>query len=294
MTGKVTESETPRSKKQLADEAVAAAIAGDWERATALNRELIAVYGPDEEACNRLGKALTELGDVAGAREAYAETLKLNPVNPIALKNQAKLAAIGDTPLPTSRLAADPNLFVEEIGKSMLVTFKPGEDLTTRVSPGDVAELVTDAGGLHVAVVTARGVNVGSVDLKLARRLLQLMEAGNRYQAGITSVSPGQVKVILKEVYRHPSLADTPSFPTPGTRRDSDFRPYARASLLEDLGDEYGYDEDEDESELLEDDESEGMHFEDEETAAVFEDDDAEPALGDEELDEGESRDEED
>jgi len=40
------------------------------------------------------------------------------------------------------------------------------------------------------------------------------MAGGNRYEAVVTSVGQGEVVVLIREVYRHPSLAGTPSFPT--------------------------------------------------------------------------------
>ena len=47
---------------------------------------------PNEvDAYNRLGKALTELGRYAEARDAYAHAVKLDPLNGIAAKNLQRL-----------------------------------------------------------------------------------------------------------------------------------------------------------------------------------------------------------
>ena len=50
-----------RTKRQLADQAIAQAAAAQWADAAATNRKLLEL-GPDAEAENRLAKALWELG----------------------------------------------------------------------------------------------------------------------------------------------------------------------------------------------------------------------------------------
>jgi len=76
------------------DEAVQLAIAGRWEEAVELNRFLIETFDPDEATQNRLGKALTELGRYAEAKQAYDASLAVNPHNPVARKNVQKLEAL--------------------------------------------------------------------------------------------------------------------------------------------------------------------------------------------------------
>src|SRR2546430_16688145 len=78
-------------------------------------------FGPDEETLNRLGKAYTELGQLNDATEAYKGTLKMNPVNPIAVKNLSKLHAMrGGQPGPTSKAKGAVDRFSVEIGKTSL------------------------------------------------------------------------------------------------------------------------------------------------------------------------------
>src|SRR4029077_15026009 len=83
---------TPRS--QYADEAVQLAIAGKWDEAVKLNRFIIESFGADEEAQNRLGKALSEMGKLKEAKASYEAALKLNPMNSIAKKNAARINAL--------------------------------------------------------------------------------------------------------------------------------------------------------------------------------------------------------
>ena len=55
-----------RKKRDKAKEAIALALASRWQDAAVLNRELIDEFPRDVEAHNRLGKALSELGQYRG------------------------------------------------------------------------------------------------------------------------------------------------------------------------------------------------------------------------------------
>jgi len=63
-----------RQKRQLVEQAIAAAASGDWPTAADINRRILE-FGPESEAENRLGKALWEMGDLATAREHYQNAL---------------------------------------------------------------------------------------------------------------------------------------------------------------------------------------------------------------------------
>ena len=82
---------TGKSRKQRTEAAIAAALAGDWRRAAAENRALLDQTPRDVEAANRLGKALTQLGQKKQAIEAYRAALALDPSNAIARKNLPRL-----------------------------------------------------------------------------------------------------------------------------------------------------------------------------------------------------------
>ena len=79
-----------RTKRQLADQAIAQASAAQWADAAATNRKLLEL-GPEAEAENRLAKALWELGELAAAREHYQTALALDPTNRIAERNIDRL-----------------------------------------------------------------------------------------------------------------------------------------------------------------------------------------------------------
>ena len=86
--------EKARLRQRLSKEAIDLALQGRWEEAEGINRDIIEKFPADAEAYNRLGRALTELGDFNGAKEAYFKALELAPESTIAKKNIARLQAV--------------------------------------------------------------------------------------------------------------------------------------------------------------------------------------------------------
>ncbi len=277
----------PRS--QYSEDAVQLAIQGKWDDAVKLNKFIIDSFGADEESQNRLGKSLSELGKLKEAKAAYEAALKINPMNSIAKKNAARINALlhQKEGLKVGGTRVDLNLFVEEMGKTVItiVESPASADISSKVAAGDVAELKVDGDG--IVVETSRGVKLGSLEAKLARRLIKFMRGGNRYQAGITSVDGNMVKLIVRETHQDPRFAGKPSFPM-RRKREVEFRPYAKESLL--ARDVETFTEDEEEGETIaetpaSDDLEEGMHAVEDEGETVDFSDDAD-ANGDEDEDE--------
>jgi len=247
-----------------------------------VNRYIIDNFGADEGAQNRLGKALTELGKLEEAKIAYDTSLAINPMNPVARKNAVKLESLinAKEALRGGQVKVDLNLFVEEMGKTTTTTLRAAaEGVCSKVAAGDVAELRVDGDGIEID--TARGVRVGSLEPKLARRLIKFIQGGNRYQAGITSCEGSTVKVIVREAYQDPKFAGKPSFPIV-RKREVEFRPYTRERLVSpDVEVFSSTDEEMDEEPAarggvgLDMDDEEGMH-------EVAEDEDSDIDFGDE------------
>ncbi|HEV2413387.1 MAG TPA: tetratricopeptide repeat protein [Candidatus Dormibacteraeota bacterium] len=230
---KADTSEHLKPRSQYAEDAVQLAIAGKWDDAVKLNRFIIDNFGADEEAQNRLGKALSEMGKLKEAKASYEAALKINPMNSIAKRNAARINALlhQKEGLKVGGTKVDLNLFVEEMGKTVITTVdsNPNADICSKVAAGDVAELRIEGDG--IAAETSRGVRLGLLEAKLARRLIKFMRGGNRYQAGVTSCEGDTVKLIVRETYQDPHFAGKPSFPM-RRKREVEFRPYTKESLL--------------------------------------------------------------
>src|SRR5215831_16842122 len=176
--------EPSKPKSAYVDEAVGLAVDARWDEAVELNEFIIRSFGADEGTQNRLGKALTELGRLEDAKSAYDAALAINPMNPVARKNTAKLESLINAKdiLKGGPVKVDLKLFVEEMGKTTTTTLRAAaDDVCSKLAPGDVAELRVDGDGIEVD--TVRGVRVGSLEPKLARRLIKFVQGGNRYQA---------------------------------------------------------------------------------------------------------------
>jgi tetratricopeptide repeat protein len=260
---KTESTEHLKTRSQYAEDAVQLAIAGNWDDAVKLNKFIIDNLGPDEESQNRLGKALSELGKLKEAKASYEAALKLNPLNSIAKRNAARINALlhQKEGLKVGGTRVDLNLFVEEMGKTIITTLDPASnDICSKAAAGDVAELKIEGDG--IVAETSRGVRLGTLEPKLARRITKFMRGGNRYQAGVTSCEGSSVKLIVRETYQDPHFAGKPSFPM-RRKREVEFRPYTKESLL--AREVEAFAEDEEESSLVEgtpatDEVEEGMH----------------------------------
>ena len=229
----MSEVERVKPRAVFVEEAIQLALDSRWQEALTVNRQLVERHGPDEDTYNRLGKALSELGEHQEALDAYQHALEINPLNIIAQKNRRRLEMVlsaGERIGGTSG-AIDVDLFTEEPGKSALTVLTPtGRDVSVAVNPGDAVEL--DRKATTLTAHTTRGVSLGQVDTKIARRLAPLMSTGNRYSAAVARVDGERIEIMIREAYQAPENARKTSFPIArGTRRE-EFRPYAKESLL--------------------------------------------------------------
>src|SRR5260370_218913 len=208
-------------------------------------------------------------------------------MNSIEKKNAARLNTLPHQKegLKVGGTRVDLNLFVEEMGKTIITALEGASpDICSKVAAGDVAELKVDDDG--IVAETSRGVRLGTLEAKLARRLIKFMRGGNRYQGGVTACDGSTVKLIVRETYQDPKFAGKPSFPM-RRKREVEFRPYTKESLLSREVEVFAG-EDDDEEPLVEaavsDDLEEGMHaVEDEaEPVAFGEDADADTEAGEE------------
>jgi tetratricopeptide (TPR) repeat protein len=235
------EEEKAQLRQQLSKEAIALALQGQWEEAEAVNKDIIKRFPTDVEAYNRLGRALTELGDFDRAKKAYFKALKLAPENTIAKKNLARLTSLSESMATLSsnpqeastrraqvrRVALD--LFITEVGKAGVVNLHnvaTGKVLA-KMGFGDQVHL--EARGQHLTVETEDGEYLGEVEPRQGLRLIELMRGGNRYDAAILNVEEDKVQVLIKEMYQHPSQAGRPSFPVKATEH---LRTRIRESLI--------------------------------------------------------------
>ena len=265
--------EKTKLKKYWAEQAVTLALHGRWSEAVSANHNILALFPSDAEAYNRLGKAYTELGKYADARDSYGHALQIDPGNGIAEKNLQRLAHLNvAAPVEPAQPPAGgefliPHLFIEEMGKTRTTTLINPAALVVlaKQSAGDPVRLRTE--NRTVVVENVRGERLGEVEPKLGQRLIGFINAGNRYAAAISGLDTAAVRIIIRETFQHPSQAGRVSFPAKG---GDTFRSYIKDSVLK-----YDLDDEDDESPDDQDfaAEGEGAGEEAAEETETFEDD---------------------
>lgn len=199
----------------LAQQAVAAALAGHWQEATRLNKQILSQGNQDLDALNRLARAYIELGRTKNALTAYKKALRLDPYNTIAQKAVERLSQIrGKAKLNnTPAVAAPATSFLEEPGKTKTVSLihLGAPNTLNRLNIGDLVHLVPHAH--RVSVENHDSQYIGRLPDDISRRIIRLSRAGNQYEAYIRSVAPDSVRIFIREVARGQTVSDIQSFP---------------------------------------------------------------------------------
>jgi tetratricopeptide (TPR) repeat protein len=218
----------------MADQAVKLAMQNQWQEAVDINRQIIDLAPEEADAWNRLGKALSELGRYAEARDAYDEALKRDPNNAIAQKQIKRLSLlIEESPAAEeTQTKLDPRLLIEETGKTGLFELQnPAPPaVLARMTAGDQVHLKVDGGALRVE--NGRGEALGQLPARAALRLIELMNGGNRYVAGVMSVADRSIRVLVRETYQSPDLHGRVSFPSKGGPLPPELRAYTKDRAL--------------------------------------------------------------
>lgn len=197
----------------LAQKAVNLALTGNWEEAVKVNLQIIKDTPDDVDALNRLGRAYAEVGEMTKAKTTAEKVLKIDSVNPIAVKSLEKWKSLKKTDkLSSSAISSD--AFLEEPGKTKIVTLlhTGDSDCLAKLSPGDIVKLLTHPH--RVSVITSDGKYVGRLPDDLAARLRRLIKLGNDYQVLVKTVDSKEARVFIREVVKSPEAHDFISFPT--------------------------------------------------------------------------------
>jgi tetratricopeptide (TPR) repeat protein len=258
--------------RAFADQAVQAALEAAWTRAVDLNTRTLEANPEDLEARNRLGRALLETGKLEEAKAAYAEVLKAEPNNPIALRNVARLGTLIEhkTKINMTKSKTQPRLFIEDMGKTgILRLINPAPPhVVAKYSPGAEAEL-RERDGL-IAVHARDGELLGFLEPKVGRRLLELINSGNQYVVAVVSNDQINPRIAIRETLQSPENAQRISFPGHHRPAETKERAYIKGNFFR-FGSE-------------DEDGEEGEGAEEIEPTASASDDDSEPAIVEEPL----------
>ena len=242
-----------RSRKQRTEAAIGYALERRWDLAATENRSLLAEFPDDIESANRLGKALTELGELEDAAQSYRRSLAIDASNVIARRNVTRIEemqaeasktkrpaatskrarATASPRAPTAPAAIRPHSLIEESGKSAEFTLVDTDARALKqVKAGDPAEIVPSTRG--AAVRSTAGAILGHIEPAAGLRLRRLMEGGNTYAVVIRKVA-GDAVIYVREIARAPGQQDQPSFlpsASAARRRAAAPRAYTKTSIV--------------------------------------------------------------
>jgi len=225
------EEDKARLRRKASQEAISLAMQSRWQEAVTVNQGIIELFPTDIDAYNRLGRAFMELGEFAKAKEAYSRGLELDPNNAIAQKNLQRLSLLpaSKVKVKKERREVAPDLFIGEMGKAGVVNLQnpaPGEVLA-RMAAGNQVYLKVK--WQRLIIENEQGEYLGLVEPPHGFRLARLIEGGNKYAAAIVNIGNSTLRVIIREVFQHPSQIGRPSFPVKAVEG---FQPHVKDTLL--------------------------------------------------------------
>ena len=237
------EEDKARLRRKASQEAISLAMQSRWQEAVTVNQGIIELFPTDIDAYNRLGRAFMELGEFAKAKEAYSRGLELDPNNAIAQKNLQRLSLLpaSKVKVKEERREVAPDLFIGEMGKAGVVNLQnpaPAKVLA-RMAAGNQVYLKVKR--QQLIIENEQGEYLGLVEPPHGFRLARLIEGGNKYAAAIVNIGNSALRVIIRQVFQHPSQIGRPSFPVKAVEG---FQPHVKDTLLRhEAGEEEAFEE---------------------------------------------------
>jgi tetratricopeptide (TPR) repeat protein len=225
------EEDKARLRRKASQEAIALAMQSRWQEAITVNQSIIELFPTDIDAYNRLGRAYTELGEFAKAKDAYSRTIKLDPYNSIAKRNLQRLSLLRATKVTVKeeRREASPDLFIGEMGKAGVINLKDPapKEVLAKMAAGN--QVYLKVRGRQLVVENEQGEYLGLVEPPHGLRLARLVEGGNKYASAIVNINANSLRVIIRETFQHPSQVGRLSFPVKAVEG---FQPHVKDTLL--------------------------------------------------------------
>lgn len=196
----------------LKNQAIQTALEGDWQTAIALNKILISQDPQDIDALNRLAFAYSITGKIKEAKSSYLKVLKIDPLNPIAIRNLKKIKDRVSAFNGSGKMATFiNNKFLEEPGKTKVV------ELINIAQPKIIENLRTGQ-SLELNIkrlkifVQDEKQYIGVLPDDIARRLIRFIKGGCTYDAYVKSANQHKVTVFVKELKKVGKYKDLASF----------------------------------------------------------------------------------
>lgn len=214
-------------------DAIEAALHADWQKAIIINKVLLKENPHNIDALNRLGFAYLSTGEIKKAKTSFDKVLKIDPFNPIALKNIKKIKN-KNVSSNNGVMSISPKIFLEEPGITktvQLVNLAPKAVITSLHCGQRITYLIKKN---KIEIRTLENVYIGILPDDLSFKLKRLSRLGNKYEMFIKSVEDASVSVLIREIKRGKRVKDA----TFVNKALPDYHSSIRSELLEGVLDE--------------------------------------------------------
>lgn len=195
--------------------AIQTALAGDWQSATSINKDLLNDNPNDIETLNRLAFAFTVLGKIKDAKATYKKVFEIDPLNPIAARNLKRLTeakhGLNENSHNTFSVHVH-NTFLEESGKTKIIELVniAQSQIISNLRIGQ--PLTISVKRLKIFVQNEEKQYIGVLPDDIGKRLIRFIKGGNQYETLVRSKDSHHVVVFLKEIKKATRFKNQPSF----------------------------------------------------------------------------------
>jgi len=197
----------------LSDTAVTAALSQDWQKAIAVNKEILESLPKNIEALNRLGFAYLKTGKIPLGKQMFEKVLKIDPYNRIAQNNIKKITGMKKSCIDTIRdCPISPLLFLEEPGKTRIVECinVASAQMLSTLSCGQ--EVFFKLKKHSIDIRDSKGVYIGALPDDLSFKLLIFIKGGNSYSIHIKHTGKSSASIFIRELKRGKKFQSQSSF----------------------------------------------------------------------------------
>ena len=99
-----------------------------------------------------------------------------------------------------------------------------------------------------VKAIRVNGERIGQVEPKLGARISKLIKAGNKYKAFIRKIDGNRIKLLIREIYQHPSQIRVVSFPNINSQNNRESQLYETLQISQKGNADFNFDLNEEES----------------------------------------------
>lgn len=204
---------TPSS---LSEQAINLSLDSQWEKALKINKKILKLDPQNVDALNREARAYMELGKIRLTKKYYSEVLKIDPYNPIALKNLKIIKSFKPngiiSPAQNGHSRLSPSLFLQEPGKTKMVNLlKVAEpQKLSQAFCGMKVEMAIK--NRKITIIDENSNYLGVIPDDVSYHLQRLIRGGNKFESFIKSIRVNGLSILIKETFRSKRFKNQPSF----------------------------------------------------------------------------------